>query len=94
VRSSQQLSIEPAVKNQLDKNMSHTNSEVGGQKRAEARAEIGAEKAAIIIKISKQRSELDDRVGNADRWSGHNGCEGSSHLRGYSSQEDKMAKSA
>ena len=30
--------------------------EVGGQKRAEAQAEIGADKAALIIKISIRKS--------------------------------------
>jgi hypothetical protein len=46
--------------------------EVGGKKRAEAEDEIGAEEAIFRQTHSKyqQISELDDRVANADRWSG------------------------
>ena len=77
------LRVELEVKNQLDKDRSHTNSEVGGgekqlknkwavefkvdetitiievggKKRAEAQAEIGAEEAIFIqISISKSAS--------------------------------------
>jgi hypothetical protein len=76
------LRVELEVKSQLDKDRTHTNSEVGGgekqlknkwavefkvdeiitiidvggRKKAEGQAEIGAEKAAIFIKISISKS--------------------------------------
>ena len=76
------MRVELEVQNQLDKDRTDTNSEVGGgekqlknkwavefkadetitiievgaKKRAEAQAEIGAEKEAIIIKISISKS--------------------------------------
>ncbi len=90
------LRVELEVKNQLDKDRTHTLSEVGGcekqlknkwalefkgdetitiievgvKKRAEAQAEIGAEEAIFHTDKHQQISELDDRVANADRWSG------------------------
>ena len=49
------LRVELEVKNQLDKDVSRSPViEVGGEKRAEAQAEIGAEEATFIkISISK-----------------------------------------